>query len=169
MTENQYKEISDTYYLFEQPAPSERNESLTTVQTQIKPYQIEDKIMMYRLKTFLLPILLILPLSLSGCGTEFNPERMEVTLNTEYSPGGLYDRTYVILTIRSLDANPITLNKVDVNNGRCGYTARYRNPIQLPAHFQMGQALELYLNCSYESIVKVDIETDQGAASYHFK
>lgn len=94
---------------------------------------------------------------------------MEVTLNTEYSPGGLYDRTYVILTIRSLDANPITLNKVDVNNGRCGYTARYRNPIQLPAHFQMGQALELYLNCSYESIVKVDIETDQGAASYRFK
>ena len=122
------------------------------------------------LKKLMLSAAIALPLTLSGCGTSgFNPDRMEVNLNTEYSEGGLYNRTYVILTLRSLDSEPITLNKVDVNNGRCSYTGRYNDPIKLPAYFQIGQSLQLYLRCSYEAVVKVDIETDQGAASYSFK
>ena len=73
---------------------------------------------MKRLTKLLLPVLITLPLMLTGCGSGFNPDHMEVNLNTEYSQGGLYDRTYVILTLRSVDSTPITLNKVDVNNGR---------------------------------------------------
>lgn len=122
------------------------------------------------LKKLMLSAVITLPLTLSGCGTSgFNPDRMEVNLNTEYSEGGLYNRTYVILTLRSLDSDPITLNKVDVNNGRCSYSGRYNDPIKLPAYFQIGQSLQLYLRCSYDAVVKVDIETDQGSASYSFK
>ncbi|WP_228277860.1 hypothetical protein [Acinetobacter haemolyticus] len=99
----------------------------------------------------ILPTLITLPLMLTGCGSSFNPDVLEVNLNTEYSPGGLYDRTYVILTIRSIDAEPIAVTNVNVNNGRCSYTGRYNDPIKLPAYFQIGQSLQLYLRCSYDA------------------
>ncbi len=129
----------------------------------------KGKIIVKRLMKLILPTLITLPLMLTGCGSSFNPDVLEVNLNTEYSPGGLYDRTYVILTIRSIDAEPIAVTNVNVNNGRCSYTGRYNDPIKLPAYFQIGQSLQLYLRCSYDAVVKVDIETDQGSASYSFK
>ncbi|MDM1018871.1 hypothetical protein QSV37_00875 [Acinetobacter sp. VNK23] len=121
------------------------------------------------LKKLILPALIAVPLLLTGCGSGFNPDVLEVNLNTEYSPGGLYDRTYVILTIRSIDSEPIAVTSVKVNDGRCAYTGRYNDPIRLPAYFQIGQSLQLYLRCSYDAVVKVDVETDRGTASYSFK
>lgn len=121
------------------------------------------------LKTLLIPTCTLIAISLSGCGPSLNPNSMELNIHNEDSPGGWGARTYTILTIRSLESDPITLNKVDVNNGRCSYTGRYRDPINLPAHFQIGQSLQLYLACSSDSVVKVDIETDKGNASYNFK
>lgn len=119
------------------------------------------------LKKLMLPLLAALPLSLSGC-SGLNPDALEVTLGTAYT-SGLYDRTETVLRIRSVDSNPITVTGVEVNNGRCGYTDRYSGKINLPAHFQIGQSLELYVKCSYDAVVKVDVETDRGTASYSFK
>ena len=125
---------------------------------------------MKTLKTWLLSALLALPLVLTGCSSGLNSDRLEVSLNTEYhSVGELYSQTFVILTIRSIDSKPIAVTNVSVNDGRCGYTGRYKQPIKLPAYFQIGQSLQLYLNCPVDSVVKVDLETDQGEASYSFK
>lgn len=118
---------------------------------------------------FLTSICTISGLTLSGCSFGLNPDALEVSLNSEYSPGVFSDRTYTILSIRSINSEPITVTAVNVNDGRCGYSQRYGNNVKLPAHFQIGQVLTLYLKCSYDSVVKVDVETDQGDASYSFK
>ena len=117
----------------------------------------------------LVTIAAISAISLWGCSSGLRPETFEVTLNSEYSPGITFDRTYTILTIRSLIADPISVTEVAVNQGCCRYTQRYGKAISLPAHFQMGQVLTLYLQCPSDSIVQVDVETDQGSASYSFK
>lgn len=108
-------------------------------------------------------------LALSGCNSGLSPDTFEVMLDSEYSPGIISDRTYTILSIRSLIAEPISVTGVAVNGGRCTYSQRYGKEIGLPAHFQMGQVLTLYLKCPYDSVVKVDVDTDQGGASYSFK
>lgn len=116
-----------------------------------------------------MPALLLLPLALSGCdGTGLNPDAFEVSLNNQYR-NVLSDRIDTVLTIRSIESDPIAVSKVNVNNGRCHYTGRYNDQIKLPAYFQIGQSLQLYLNCSADAVVKVDVETDKGAASYTFK
>ena len=108
-------------------------------------------------------------LTLTGCSSGLDPNTFEVTLNSEYSPGITSDRTYTILQIRSLVSEPISVNNVQVNDGRCVYSNRYGDEIKLPVHFQIGQVFTLYLKCPYDAVVKVDVETEQGAASYSFK
>lgn len=114
-------------------------------------------------------IFIISGLTLSGCSSSLDPDTFEVTLNTEFSQGILSDRTYTILSIRSINSKPIAVTAVNVNDGRCSYSKRYGDNVKLPAHFQIGQVLTLYLKCPYDSVVKVDVETDQGGASYSFK
>lgn len=106
---------------------------------------------------------------LQGCISGLSPDTFEVTLDSEYSPGIISDRTYTILQIRSLISEPISVTNVQVNDGRCSYSKRYGDEIKLPVHFQIGQVFTLYLKCPYDSVVKVDVDTDQGAASYSFK
>ena len=61
-------------------------------------------------------------LTLTGCNSGLDPNTFEVTLNSEYSPGITSDRTYTILQIRSLVSEPISVNNVQVNDGRCVYS-----------------------------------------------
>lgn len=121
------------------------------------------------IKTTLLPALACTALTLSGCSSGLDPNTFEVTLNSEYAPGIISDRTYTILQIRSLSSEPISMHSVQVNNGHCGYSKRYGDEIKLPVHFQIGQVFTLYLKCPYDAVVKVDVDTDQGAANYSFK
>lgn len=112
--------------------------------------------------------------SLTGCGTSgLDPNKFEVILNEEFhqgAPGMIMDKYYPILTIRSIDSTPISVNAVSVNDGRCSFTkTEYGQNIEFPQHFQIGQVLKLYLRCSVDSVVKVDVDTDQGAGSYSFK
>ncbi|MDR7016090.1 hypothetical protein [Acinetobacter sp. 3657] len=122
----------------------------------------------------MLSSLLSIPLLISGCSGGLNPNQLELNLNEEYYPGlvgGVYGKYHTVLTIRSIDSAPISVTKVNVNNGRCSYTKKFDREIevQFPQHFQIGQSLRLYLKCPFNSVVKVDVETDQGAASYSFK
>ncbi len=122
------------------------------------------------LRIYAIIMTVVLGFGITACSFGLDPDKFEVELHSEYSPGILRDYQYTKLTIRSLSSDPISLSNVTVNEGRCQYGGRYRgSKINLPAHFQMGQSLTLYLNCSYDAIVKVDLETDQGDASYRFK
>lgn len=122
------------------------------------------------LRIYAIMMTVVLGFGLTACSFGLDPDQFEVELHSEYSPGILRDYQYTKLTIRSLSSEPISLNEITVNEGRCQYSGRYRgSKIKLPAYFQMGQSLTLYLNCSYDAIVKVDLETDQGNASYRFK
>lgn len=120
-------------------------------------------------KIMMLSSLLCIPLLFTGCSGGLNPNQFELNLNEQYHPG--FGQYYAVLTIRSIDSEPISITKVDVNNGRCGYTQLFdsKRQIQFPQHFQIGQSLRLYLKCPFNSVVKVDVETDRGAASYSFK
>ncbi|MCH7337630.1 hypothetical protein [Acinetobacter sp. NIPH 2699] len=127
---------------------------------------------MNKFKIMMIASFLSIPLLISGCSSGLDPNRFEVNLAEENNPSfmgrgfGLIDN---VLTIRSIDSAPISVTKVDVNNGRCSYTKQFDREIKFPQHFQIGQSLRLYLKCPFNSVVKVDIETDQGAASYSFK
>lgn len=112
---------------------------------------------------FMLPVLMISPLVLSGCD-QTPPPSMEAHLSVPHNTSGQPQ-----LTIRSLESEPITINSVAVNAGQCRYASFFYRPIEFPIHLKIGQAKNLYLYCSYDSVVKVDIETDRGNVTYSFK
>lgn len=115
----------------------------------------------------IIPILAIFSaIFLSSCSSGLDPKAMELTLNTKEGWG---DYTYTVLTIRSLKSEPITLTKATVNNGRCSYSGPFSAPLKLPRYFEIGQTLNLYLKCSADDVVKVDLETNQGDLTYSFK
>lgn len=109
-----------------------------------------------------------LALHLTGCGSTLNTRDLEVNLEQEYS-NGFYERIDTVLIVRSLESEAVTINQLQVNNGQCSYSHLIGNPVKFPKQLEIGQSLKVYLKCHYDSVVKVDIETDQGVQSYSFK
>jgi len=73
-----------------------------------------------------------------------------------------------VITIRSNSPDPIDVTNVLINNGECSYEG-YRRSLEYPQHFKMGLRLRLKLTgCGYDNVVRVDVETQQGTASYSF-
>lgn len=107
---------------------------------------------------------------LSGCSSSLDPNTFTVELNVEDTSNWYaQNQTVTVLTIRSNSPDNIDATNVSINNGQCSYEG-YRREIQYPQIFKMGQVLKLQLTgCGYNNVVQVDVETEQGTASYSFQ
>ncbi|MCF7642743.1 hypothetical protein [Acinetobacter johnsonii] len=121
-------------------------------------------------KSILLAVTAIASIILSGCGSSLDPNTFSVEMNVE-DTSNWYAQNQVanVLTIRSNSANPINVTNVLINNGECSYEG-YRRSLEYPQQFKMGLRLRLKLTgCGYDNVVRVDVETEQGTASYSFQ
>lgn len=78
-----------------------------------------------------------------GCNSGLSPDTFEVMLDSEYSPGIISDRTYTILSIRSLIAEPISVTGVAVNGGRCTYSQLLRQGDRIASSLSDGSSAHL--------------------------
>lgn len=126
------------------------------------------------MKQFFKQILLVVTVTtgmlLAGCSSGLDPNTFTVELDVkDTSNWYAQNQSATVLTIRSNSADPIDVTNVLINNGECGYEG-YRRSLEYPQHFKMGLRLNLKLTgCGYDNVVRVDVETDQGTASYSFQ
>ncbi len=123
---------------------------------------------------YLKPILMAVTATVSmmfvGCSSGLDPNTFTVELDVkDTSNWYAQNQSASVLTIRSNSADPIDVTNVQINNGECSYEG-YRRSLEYPQHFKMGLRLSLKLTgCGYNNVVRVDVETDQGTASYSFQ
>ena len=126
------------------------------------------------MKQFFKPILLVVTVTtgmlLAGCRSGLDPNTFTVELDVkDTSNWYAQNQSATVLTIRSNSADPIDVTNVLINNGECSYEG-YRRSLEYPQHFKMGLRLRLKLKgCGYDNVVRVDVETDKGTASYSFQ
>ena len=122
------------------------------------------------LKPLLLAVTTTTGIMLSGCNAGLDPNTFTVELDViDTSNWYAQNQSATVLTIRSNSADPIDVTNVLINNGECDYEG-YRRSLEYPQHFKMGLRLSLKLTgCGYNNVVRVDVETDQGTASYSFQ
>ena len=121
-------------------------------------------------KSILLAVTAGAGMMLSGCGSSLDPNTFSVEMNVE-DTSNWYAQNQVahVITIRSNSPDPIDVTNVLINNGECSYEG-YRRSLEYPQHFKMGQRLRLKLTgCGYDNVVRVDVETEKGTASYSFQ
>ena len=120
-------------------------------------------------KSILLAVTAAAGMMLSGCGSSLDPNTFSVEMNVE-DTSNWYAQNQVanVITIRSNSPDPIDVTNVLINNGECSYEG-YRRSLEYPQRFKMGLRLRLKLTgCGYDNVVRVDVETQQGTASYSF-
>lgn len=107
---------------------------------------------------------------LTGCGSSLEPNTFTVEMNVEDTSNWYsQNQTATVLSIRSNISEPINVTNVLINNGECSYEG-YRRSLEYPQHFKMGLRLKLKLTgCGYDNVVRVDVETENGTASYSFQ
>ena len=122
------------------------------------------------LKPLLLAVTTTTGIMLSGCNAGLDPNTFTVELDVIDTSGWWSgNSTATVLTIRSNIAEPIDVTNVLINNGECSYEG-YRRSLEYPQHFKMGLRLRLKLTgCGYDNVVRVDVETEKGTASYSFQ
>ena len=122
------------------------------------------------LKPLLLAVTTTTGIMLSGCNAGLDPNTFTVELDVIDTSGWWSgNSTATVLTIRSNIADPIDVTNVLINNGECSYEG-YRRSLEYPQHFKMGLRLRLKLTgCGYDNVVRVDVETEKGTASYSFQ
>lgn len=126
------------------------------------------------MKQILKPMLLTAVVAIvglfTGCSSSLDPNTFTTEVGMEDTSNFWSGNSASsILTIRSNSADKIQVTNVKINNGQCGYKDRYNSEIKFPQHFKMGNVLKVYLKCGYSNVVQVDVETDQGTASYSFQ
>ena len=121
-------------------------------------------------KSTLLAVTAATGMMLTGCSSSLDTNTFTVELNVEDTSNWYaQNQTATVLTIRSNSPDNIDATNVSINNGQCSYEG-YRREIQYPQIFKMGQVLKLQLTgCGYNNVVQVDVETEQGKASYSFQ
>ena len=122
------------------------------------------------LKPLLLAVTTTTGIMLSGCNAGLDPNTFTVELDViDTSNWYAQNQSATVLTIRSNSADPIDVTNVLINNGECDYEG-YRRSLEYPQHFKMGLRLSLKLTgCGYNNVVRVDVETEKGTASYSFQ
>lgn len=126
------------------------------------------------MKQYLKPILLAVTAAagmiLSGCSSSLDPNTFTVEMNVvDTSNWYAQNQAANVISIRSNSPDPINVTNVLINNGECSYEG-YRRSLEYPQHFKMGLRLRLKLTgCGYDNVVRVDVETEQGTASYSFQ
>lgn len=107
---------------------------------------------------------------MTGCGSSLEPNTFTVEMNVEDTSNWYsQNETATVLSIRSNISEPINVTNVLINNGECSYEG-YRRSLEYPQHFKMGLRLKLKLTgCGYDNVVRVDVETENGTASYSFQ
>jgi hypothetical protein len=126
------------------------------------------------MKQYLKPILLTVTaaagMMLSGCSSSLDPNTFTVEMNVvDTSNWYAQNQAANVITIRSNSPDPINVTNVLINNGECSYEG-YRRSLEYPQHFKMGLRLRLKLTgCGYDNVVRVDVETEKGTASYSFQ
>ena len=121
------------------------------------------------LKPILLAVTVVAGMMLSGCSSSLDPNTFTVEMNVvDTSNWYAQNQAANVITIRSNSPDPINVTNVLINNGECSYEG-YRRSLEYPQHFKMGLRLRLKLTgCGYDNVVRVDVETQQGTASYSF-
>ena len=121
-------------------------------------------------KSTLLAVTAAAGMMLTGCGSSLEPNTFTVEMNVEDTSNWYsQNQTATVLSIRSNISEPINVTNVLINNGECSYEG-YRRSLEYPQHFKMGLRLKLKLTgCSYDNVVRVDVETENGTASYSFQ
>ena len=126
------------------------------------------------MKQYLKPILLAVTAAagmiLSGCSSSLDPNTFTVEMNVvDTSNWYAQNQAANVISIRSNSPDPINVTNVLINNGECSYEG-YRRSLEYPQHFKMGLRLRLKLTgCGYDNVVRVDVETEKGTASYSFQ
>ena len=125
--------------------------------------------MKHYLKPILLAVTVVAGMMLSGCSSSLDPNTFTVEMNVvDTSNWYAQNQAANVITIRSNSPDPINVTNVLINNGECSYEG-YRRSLEYPQHFKMGLRLRLKLTgCGYDNVVRVDVETQQGTASYSF-
>ncbi len=121
-------------------------------------------------KSTLLAVTAAAGMMLTGCGSSLEPNTFTVEMNVEDTSNWYsQNETATVLSIRSNISEPINVTNVLINNGECSYEG-YRRSLEYPQHFKMGLRLKLKLiGCGYDNVVRVDVETENGTASYSFQ
>ncbi|WP_446890200.1 hypothetical protein [Acinetobacter lwoffii] len=121
-------------------------------------------------KSTLLAVTAAAGMMLTGCGSSLEPNTFTVEMNVEDTSNWYsQNQTATVLSIRSNISEPINVTNVLINNGECSYEG-YRRSLEYPQHFKMGLRLKLKLTgCGYDNVVRVDVETENGTASYSFQ
>ena len=121
-------------------------------------------------KSTLLAVTAAAGMMLTGCGSSLEPNTFTVEMNVEDTSNWYsQNETATVLSIRSNISEPINVTNVLINNGECSYEG-YRRSLEYPQHFKMGLRLKLKLTgCGYDNVVRVDVETENGTASYSFQ
>ena len=122
------------------------------------------------LKPILLAVTVVAGMMLSGCSSSLDPNTFTVEMNVvDTSNWYAQNQAANVITIRSNSPDPINVTNVLINNGECSYEG-YRRSLEYPQHFKMGLRLRLKLTgCGYDNVVRVDVETEKGTASYSFQ
>ena len=126
--------------------------------------------MKHYLKPILLAVTAAAGMILSGCSSSLDPNTFTVEMNVvDTSNWYAQNQAANVITIRSNSPDPINVTNVLINNGECSYEG-YRRSLEYPQHFKMGLRLRLKLTgCGYDNVVRVDVETEKGTASYSFQ
>lgn len=121
-------------------------------------------------KPIVLAVATAVGMTLSGCSSSLDPDTFSVEMNVEdTSNWWAGNQAANVITIRSNSPDPIDVTNVLINNGECAVEG-YRRSLEYPQHFKMGLYLKLKLTgCGYDNVVRVDVETEQGTASYSFQ
>ena len=121
-------------------------------------------------KSILLAVTAAAGMILSGCSSSLDPNTFTVEMNVvDTSNWYAQNQAANVITIRSNSPDPINVTNVLINNGECSYEG-YRRTLEYPQHFKMGLRLSLKLTgCGYDNVVRVDVETEKGTASYSFQ
>ena len=121
-------------------------------------------------KSTLLAVTAAAGMMMTGCGSSLEPNTFTVEMNVEDTSNWYsQNQTATVQSIRSNISEPINVTNVLINNGECSYEG-YRRSLEYPQHFKMGLRLKLKLTgCSYDNVVRVDVETENGTASYSFQ
>ncbi|MDV2484705.1 hypothetical protein D9K79_17045 [Acinetobacter cumulans] len=126
--------------------------------------------MKHYLKPILLAVTAAAGMILSGCSSSLDPNTFTVEMNVvDTSNWYAQNQAANVISIRSNSPDPINVTNVLINNGECSYEG-YRRSLEYPQHFKMGLRLRLKLTgCGYDNVVRVDVETEKGTASYSFQ
>ncbi len=126
--------------------------------------------MKHYLKPILLAVTAAAGMILSGCSSSLDPNTFTVEMNVvDTSNWYAQNQAANVISIRSNSPDPINVTNVLINNGECSYEG-YRRSFEYPQHFKMGLRLRLKLTgCGYDNVVRVDVETEKGTASYSFQ